>query len=302
MNTTFTDPFFTTLLDHITDAVLFWGNDRNELVYWNRPAEIILNHAGFFPQKKESILPFLTDRFGCSFNEFQAKTCPLNGFVILEQGESGILRLFEYVLFMANSNGSNFSILILKPRLLEAYTDKYPVELIGNSFLTLLHSEEGGDSLTALPDRNVFRRYWRTLRDNSDEKYLSEGTLLFCDLYHFKQINDLRGHQAGDDILIRVARLFEEIFQAPDLPTRYGGDEFIVLCPNSNLEQTENKFLQYQIKLRQLSLTGFLPEEKIQMNYGLASYSSNSNLDDIIRQADNDYYRRKYGRNVENGL
>ncbi|MCE5360419.1 MAG: GGDEF domain-containing protein [Acidithiobacillus sp.] len=58
----------------------------------------------------------------------------------------------------------------------------------------------------------------------------SELGLMLLDLDHFKEINDTEGHEAGDRVLRRVARILEELLREQDIPCRLGGDEFLIIC------------------------------------------------------------------------
>jgi len=86
------------------------------------------------------------------------------------------------------------------------------------------------DRLTDIANRNAFfetaageiarsRRHHRPL------------TLAYLDLDHFKDVNDLAGHEAGDEVLRRVARVLEQSTRSTDLAARLGGDEFVILFP-----------------------------------------------------------------------
>jgi len=95
------------------------------------------------------------------------------------------------------------------------------------------------DSLTGLYNKGFFsevyaREYRRALRE---EKPLS---LLMVDIDQFKEYNDTYGHIAGDDCLIKVARILHDQVNRPmDLVARYGGEEFIILLPDSDKEGAE---------------------------------------------------------------
>ncbi|HEY8338899.1 MAG TPA: GGDEF domain-containing protein [Egibacteraceae bacterium] len=61
-------------------------------------------------------------------------------------------------------------------------------------------------------------------------------SLVILDIDHFKQVNDTYGHQAGDDVLVEVARRIRDSVRIPDVVARYGGEEFVVLLPGTGLE------------------------------------------------------------------
>ena len=85
------------------------------------------------------------------------------------------------------------------------------------------------DQLTGLPNRKaLFDRL---------EAGDTRGALLFCDLDHFKPVNDAHGHAAGDEVLRRIAHRIQHAVRAGDLVARTGGDEFVVLAPGASLEQ-----------------------------------------------------------------
>jgi diguanylate cyclase (GGDEF)-like protein len=62
-------------------------------------------------------------------------------------------------------------------------------------------------------------------------------SLIFFDLDHFKQVNDTHGHQAGSRVLHEVGRLLLKTLRSTDVPVRYGGDEFVILMPETSKDQ-----------------------------------------------------------------
>ncbi len=89
------------------------------------------------------------------------------------------------------------------------------------------------DTLTLLPNRR------KVLHDLQSEvmraqRYKTPFTISIVDVDHFKKVNDTYGHLAGDEVLKNVGEMLSEQIRHPDLAGRYGGEEFIILLPNSN--------------------------------------------------------------------
>ncbi|MEA2494900.1 MAG: hypothetical protein QOJ29_2811, partial [Thermoleophilaceae bacterium] len=88
------------------------------------------------------------------------------------------------------------------------------------------------DALTGLHNRRFFDQALELEVARAERANASLG-LLILDLDHFKWINDRYGHQAGDDVLVEVARRLEPVVRSGDLFARYGGEEFVVLLPDT---------------------------------------------------------------------
>jgi len=89
------------------------------------------------------------------------------------------------------------------------------------------------DFLTQLPNRGLFLDRLEMAIQHSKRHPEISHSVLFLDLDQFKQINDTKGHLAGDDLLVRVAQRLRECVRASDTVARLGGDEFIILLENS---------------------------------------------------------------------
>jgi diguanylate cyclase (GGDEF)-like protein len=109
------------------------------------------------------------------------------------------------------------------------------------------------DALTGIANRRVFFDTLAVTR--------SGGAILYCDLDHFKPVNDNLGHSAGDEVLKAVAHRILHCVRASDLVARLGGDEFAIICRNaSEHEATEvamriEKALEAAIVVDGLSVT-----------------------------------------------
>ncbi len=123
---------------------------------------------------------------------------------------------------------------------------------------------------------------------------------IMIDIDHFKMINDTHGHQAGDNILINMANIFKETVREVDIVCRYGGEEFTIICPNTD----SNNALIVAERVRQ-NVENFkfiVPqgEIKVTISLGIAEFEQNCTLEDseIIKKADLAlYHAKETGRN-----
>lgn len=157
------------------------------------------------------------------------------------------------------------------------------------------------DSLTRIPNRRHFddtlkKEYFRLKRANG---FL---TLVMLDIDHFKRYNDLYGHLAGDDCLLRVASAIRAaVFRASDFAARYGGEEFAVILP----ETAEAGAAVIANRLMNAVAALAIPHEESENSYvtvslGVATVRPDQieTPDKIIEIADNALYcAKKDGRN-----
>ena len=119
--------------------------------------------------------------------------------------------------------------------------------------------------------------------------------LLFIDLDEFKDINDVRGHDAGDAVLAHIGQLLREFFRQNDLIGRYGGDEFIVLVnPLPNAGVLKKIALKLAAKLTQPL---HYKSEQVRTNASIGAVFANKNLPvaSAITTADSAMYSVKQG-------
>jgi len=123
----------------------------------------------------------------------------------------------------------------------------------------------------------------------------SPFSLALLDLDHFKQINDVHGHAAGDDVLCQVSRILTTSFRASDLAIRWGGDEFLVLLPDVTLEGAVVFAERARVQLESMSVTGV---GHVTMSAGIVQVEANEEPRAAIARADAELYEAKRnGRN-----
>jgi len=117
-------------------------------------------------------------------------------------------------------------------------------------------------------------------------------SVVLIDLDRFKFVNDFYGHLEGDVVLQRVAQILEQNCRRSDVVARYGGDEFVVLMPETNLEQAQ----QRAAKLRGcMAGDALLHEKNITGSFGLAGFPwHGSTPQELIQAADSSMYLSKH--------
>src|SRR5439155_1084138 len=92
------------------------------------------------------------------------------------------------------------------------------------------------DPLTGLPNRALLLDRLETARARCGRS--GQGVaVLFCDLDRFKVVNDSLGHELGDQLLVAVARRISHVLRPADTATRFGGDEFVIVCEGIDTEE-----------------------------------------------------------------
>jgi diguanylate cyclase (GGDEF)-like protein/PAS domain S-box-containing protein len=152
------------------------------------------------------------------------------------------------------------------------------------------------DPLTHLANRARLRN----LLEAAWARRAEDGRLaiLFVDLDRFKQVNDTLGHEAGDELLLLVARRLERSVRAGDSVARFGGDEFVVIC---EAVSSRDEAVQIAGRIREsLAHTYRLSsgEASVAASVGIAVDEGHGTVDDLLRDADIAAYRAKeLGRN-----
>lgn len=110
-------------------------------------------------------------------------------------------------------------------------------------------------------------------------------SLILLDIDHFKKFNDTHGHNAGDTLLVRLAELLLDCCREQDLVVRYGGEEFMVVLPNTTINQA--KIIAERIH------TTVRKNTDVTVSAGLAQYTGQLNFAHMVQQADEALYAAK---------
>lgn len=121
-------------------------------------------------------------------------------------------------------------------------------------------------------------------------------SLLMIDINHFKLINDTYGHSVGDEILINLGIILRKCCRKNDLPTRFGGDEFILILPDTTLGEAE--LVANRIREAFSKIAYEYARENLSLGIGITE-SGGQSIDDIIQQVDDHLYKDKQKMKAE---
>ncbi len=117
-------------------------------------------------------------------------------------------------------------------------------------------------------------------------------SVILLDLDRFKQVNDTYGHHAGDMVLRSVAEILENNTRAHDLTGRWGGEEFLIICPSTSGEGSVSLAEHLRIAIME-KVYEEVPSQTA--SFGVAIVVSGDSVNDLIRRADKALYRAKEG-------
>jgi diguanylate cyclase (GGDEF)-like protein len=127
------------------------------------------------------------------------------------------------------------------------------------------------------------------------QRYKSEISLVFLDIDHFKEVNDAYGHQAGSQVLIELGKVLIDSLRDVDIIARYGGDEFVVVLPETSVETTHHIVKRLQKHIREFK---FLKKKglkiKLTVSFGIAGFPVHAkNKEDLLKASDYAMYIAK---------
>lgn len=151
------------------------------------------------------------------------------------------------------------------------------------------------DPLTGLTNRRFLDAFYLPdCQRNETQKF--PMAVILCDVDHFKQINDSAGHQAGDSVLVKVARILAESVRSEDVVSRIGGEEFLILAQQANAKNGHAIAEKLRKKLEQAEMRELA--DGVTASFGVAEATSFRELNDAITTADKLLYEAKHqGRN-----
>lgn len=172
--------------------------------------------------------------------------------------------------------------------------------LIGLSFWSfqikaVMKAQSILDPLTGLYNRRYLEEFLRKEYPRVSREALPVS-IFMVDIDHFKTVNDSFGHQAGDEVLKYLANIMKGFYRLSDVICRYGGEEFLIVCPDMDIEVAKKRAEKLRKTVEDYS---FPSVSKITVSIGVASFPRHGdNFIEVIENADKALYNAKNsGRN-----
>lgn len=156
------------------------------------------------------------------------------------------------------------------------------------------------DSLTDLHNRRSMEQALEREFSRA-QRYRSHLSLVFVDLDRFKLVNDTYGHDCGDALLQYLAEGLLQLCRQSDLVTRLAGDEFVLLLPETVLEQAQGLLERIGEKFVEQPMAWQEDEISIQISFGISSVLEDGvdSAQALLKLADDRLYQKKHGRKAD---
>ncbi|SEA53516.1 diguanylate cyclase (GGDEF) domain-containing protein [Desulfuromusa kysingii] len=160
-----------------------------------------------------------------------------------------------------------------------------------NTSLQQIESLAVTDSLTNTYNRRKFDEVVAVEHGHgSSEK--APFSLIMLDIDYFKKVNDRFGHSAGDDVLKHLCHLIRGVIRQGDLLIRWGGEEFMLLLPTTEIAEAEHfaERIRVDVEAEKFSTVGH-----ITISLGVAEFQKDDSVDALLKRVDNALYQAKQG-------
>jgi len=125
-------------------------------------------------------------------------------------------------------------------------------------------------------------------------RYSTALSIIMADIDFFKKVNDEFGHQVGDEVLIKISALISEKIRKTDILGRWGGEEFLIVCPHTDLSGGVTLAETLRTEIENLEID---PVGRKTCSFGVAQFNSDNTEESLVKRADDALYKAKETRN-----
>lgn len=159
------------------------------------------------------------------------------------------------------------------------------------------------DALTGVANRGEMERQLELLvADYGQQQNPEPFSVIFLDIDFFKSINDTYGHTVGDQVLVDLSKLLQHETYSGELISRYGGEEFVILCPGTDLEQVRRRAERLRKAISETQI-GNLQDHRVTSSFGVTEIEPGDTATSVLARADKALYiSKESGRNRTTAL
>lgn len=281
------------------DSGVYFVDPRRKITFWNKAAELLTGYSSeraIGSSCSENLLRHIT----ADGVELCLHGCPLAGTI-----QDGKVRQTQ--VYMHHRDGHRLPITVWAAPLtdesgatigaIEMFSDQGDRTVLLKELEKLRH-EVLTDPLTGLGNRRFLHIITET-RMEAVEKGSDDFGLIMADIDHFKKVNDVHGHNVGDRVLKMVAATLGSAVRPLDAAARWGGEEFILICPNA----ASGSLAEIAERLRMMVEHSWIELEdkailSVTISLGATRARKGDSLESIVARADACLYEAKNtGRN-----
>lgn len=148
------------------------------------------------------------------------------------------------------------------------------------------------DDLTGLYNRRYIMEVLGRQKALADRGHVG-FTLCYCDLDHFKRVNDRFGHQRGDDMLREFGGLASQVVRSVDFVARFGGEEFLLVLVDADAGEARRVASRLGDRTRSLEVDPTQPDYRLSVSVGIAEFHPGETIEAVIQRADQALYQAK---------
>jgi diguanylate cyclase (GGDEF)-like protein len=161
-----------------------------------------------------------------------------------------------------------------------------------HSMLHNMHEMSIRDELTGLYNRRFFTEQADLLLIRA-ARYEEPISIVYIDIDHFKDVNDKFSHQVGDHALRQIGTILADSARGSDLTARIGGDEFVIVFPNTPASKARMLGERLRQNLHNHDWEALLPGQKVTASLGVAEAMPGDTLEQLLARADQNLYKAK---------
>lgn len=281
--------YFTHTMSNFIEVIASWGQSQQPDLFM--PKECWALRSGQVHQRDEK-----NSHIFCPHVHKQETIGAHLCIPMMAQGESiGLL----YLEFPKNSEGQSVVVDESVRLLAQGLADQLALALSNIKLRESLHHQSMHDPLTGLYNRRYLEEFMKMKLLQASRKQQTLVAIML-DVDHFKQFNDTFGHEAGDLVLQEIAGVLQKHVRDTDIACRMGGEEFMVLIPEVNLELAWQRAEEIRVSINNLHLTHNGESlGALSVSLGVSVYPDHaSNAQTLFDTADQALYHAKHtGRN-----